>query len=161
MKHKEVARKLKQMGCQEIPRKGRGSYRKWHNPTNGSIIPIPDWGGKDLKIGTLRQIVRQLGLDWNDFNSLYRCSILPTMIEQGYFPGLANFFVFDSYLSIYISIKFLLLLGTVALAIHARFFIIPNLTGETLNDLAFHIVGVTFLATRYSSLLEQEYGWAE
>ncbi|MBE9175919.1 type II toxin-antitoxin system HicA family toxin [Synechocystis salina LEGE 06155] len=70
MKYKEVARKLKQMGCQEIPRKGGGSHRKWHNPTNGSIISIPDWGSKDLKIGTLQQIVRQLSLDWNDFNSL-------------------------------------------------------------------------------------------
>jgi predicted RNA binding protein YcfA (HicA-like mRNA interferase family) len=70
VKYKEVTRKLKQMGCQEIPRKGGGSHRKWHNPANGSIIPIPDWGSKDLKIGTLRQIVRQLGLDWNDFNSL-------------------------------------------------------------------------------------------
>jgi len=28
---------------------------------------VPDWGGKELKMGTLRHIVRQLGLDWEAF----------------------------------------------------------------------------------------------
>ncbi|MBD2425278.1 hypothetical protein [Phormidium sp. FACHB-1136] len=42
-----------------------------------------------------------------------------------------------------------LLLGTLALAIHARFFIIPNLSAETLKSLAFHIVGVTTLAVLF------------
>ncbi len=79
----------------------------------------------------LLQVITGLGLTWI------------------YFPGLANFFAFDSYLSIYISIKLLLLLGTVALAVHARFFIIPNLSQENLNDLAFHIIGITFLATLF------------
>lgn len=50
-----------------------------------------------------------------------------------YFPGFQNFLAFDSYLSTYIGIKLLLLLGTLALAVHARFFIIPNLTKENLN----------------------------
>ena len=70
MKYKEVARKLKEMGCQEIQRKGGGSHRKWYNPDGGAIAPIPDWGSKDLKIRTLRQIIRQLGLNWEKFNSL-------------------------------------------------------------------------------------------
>jgi len=30
-------------------------------------VPVPDWGAKDLKFGTLRGIVRQLGLDWKKF----------------------------------------------------------------------------------------------
>ncbi|NJL48951.1 MAG: copper resistance protein CopD [Leptolyngbyaceae cyanobacterium SM2_5_2] len=66
-----------------------------------------------------------------------------------YFPGFQNFLAFESYLSIYIGIKLLLLLGTLALAIHARFFIIPNLTKETLNSLAYHITGVTTLAVLF------------
>jgi hypothetical protein len=44
------------------------------------------------------------------------------------------------------------LLGTIALAIHARFFIIPNLTKETLNSLAYHIIGVTTLAVLFAIL---------
>ena len=66
-----------------------------------------------------------------------------------YFPGFQNFLAFDSYLSTYIGIKLLLLLGTLALAVHARFFIIPNLTKENLNSLAYHIVGVTTLAVLF------------
>ena len=69
MKYKEVVKKLKKMGCQEIARKGGGSHRKWYNPQNNTVVPIPDWGNKNLKIGTLRQIVRQLGLDWEKFNN--------------------------------------------------------------------------------------------
>lgn len=66
-----------------------------------------------------------------------------------YFPGLQTFFAFESYLSIYIAIKLGLLLGTLMLAIHARFFIIPKLTKETLNSLAYHIIGVTTLAVLF------------
>jgi hypothetical protein len=67
VKYKEVAQKLKQMGCQEIPRKGSGSHRKWYNPEGGAITPIPDWGSKDLKIGTLRQIIHQFKQSWGNF----------------------------------------------------------------------------------------------
>ncbi len=67
MKYAEVAARLMTVGCVEIPRRGGGSHRKWHNPANNSVVPVPDWGSKDLKIGTLRHIVRQLGLDWEQF----------------------------------------------------------------------------------------------
>lgn len=70
MKYQEVAAKLHQLGCQELPRRGGGSHRKWHNPTKGRITVIPDWGSKDLKTGTLRQIVRQLDLDWEEFKGV-------------------------------------------------------------------------------------------
>ncbi|PZD71167.1 hypothetical protein C1752_07895 [Acaryochloris thomasi RCC1774] len=66
-----------------------------------------------------------------------------------YFPSIQTFFAFESYLSTYIAVKLGLLLGTLALAIHARFFIIPNLTKETLNSLAYHIAGVTTLAVLF------------
>ena len=58
------------MGCQEIPRRGSGSHRKWYNPVNNTIVPIPDWGNKDLKMGTLRNIIKQLGLDWEEFKKI-------------------------------------------------------------------------------------------
>lgn len=70
MKYREVAKKLQKLGCQEIARQGGGSHRKWHNPSNGTIVAIPDWGNKDLKIGTLRGVIRQLNLDWEDFNKV-------------------------------------------------------------------------------------------
>ncbi len=56
MRYREIKRKLR-----EIPRQAGGSHHKWHNPITNAITPIPDWGTKDLKIGTVRAIVRQLG----------------------------------------------------------------------------------------------------
>ena len=67
MRYREVAHKLRKLGCKEIPRKSGGSHRKWYNPATGGFAPIPDWGSKDLKVGTLRHIVRRLGLDWEVF----------------------------------------------------------------------------------------------
>ena len=67
MKYREVARKLRALGCEELPRRGGGSHRKWYNPRTDRMAVIPDWGSKDLKVGTLRAAVRQLGLDWDTF----------------------------------------------------------------------------------------------
>lgn len=67
MTYREVSRKLRRLGCQELPRRSGGAHRKWHNPATGQATVVPDWGAKDLKLGTLRAVVRQLGLDWRAF----------------------------------------------------------------------------------------------
>jgi mRNA interferase HicA len=67
MTYREVERKLRHLGCQEIRRRSGGSHRKWINPLTGRASTVPDWGVKDLKLGTIRGIVRQLGLDWQTF----------------------------------------------------------------------------------------------
>lgn len=69
MTYRDVARKLTTLGCRELPRKGGGSHRKWLNPSNQQVTVIPDWGGRDLKLGTVRAAVRQLGLDRRDFQN--------------------------------------------------------------------------------------------
>jgi mRNA interferase HicA len=71
VRYREVARKLSALGCVEVPRGGGGggSHRKWLNPANGRSTVVPDWGGRDLKMGTIRGVVRQLGLDWGDFDA--------------------------------------------------------------------------------------------
>jgi predicted RNA binding protein YcfA (HicA-like mRNA interferase family) len=43
--------------------------QKWRNPASGTGTVVPDWGNADLRIGTIRAIVRQLGLDWEDFKN--------------------------------------------------------------------------------------------
>jgi predicted RNA binding protein YcfA (HicA-like mRNA interferase family) len=50
-----------------LPRTGDGSHRKWFNPATGRSTVVPDWGGEDLKLGTIRGAVRQLGLSWAEF----------------------------------------------------------------------------------------------
>ncbi len=68
MRYREVARKLSSLGCLEVPRTGGGSHRKWLNPLTGRHTVVPDWGGDDLKLGTIRAAVRQLGLSWETFH---------------------------------------------------------------------------------------------
>jgi mRNA interferase HicA len=57
------------LGCRELPRRGGGSHRKWFNPASERATVIPDWGGRDLKLGTIRSAVRQLAVDWQDFQN--------------------------------------------------------------------------------------------
>ena len=78
--------------------------------------------------------------------SLLLQTITGIWLTLTYFPKFENFWDFDSFLSIYIGIKLICLLSTIILALHARFFIIPNLSKETLNSLGYHIIGVTILA---------------
>ncbi len=69
MIYREAARKLKALGCVEIPRSGGGAHRKWMNPATNQSTVVPDHAGKDLKVGTLKAVVRQLNLKWSDFDS--------------------------------------------------------------------------------------------
>jgi len=69
MNYREVARKLSALGCYEVKRKGKGSHRKWRNPSTSRSTVVPDWGGRDLKKGTVRGAVRQLGIDWTTFDN--------------------------------------------------------------------------------------------
>lgn len=69
MTYREVTRRLANMGCVEIARRSGGSHRKWKNPVNARVTAVPDWGSRDLKIGTIRAIVRQLGLEWDIFSN--------------------------------------------------------------------------------------------
>ena len=65
MNYRELTKKLKSLGCKEIPRRGSGSHRKWFNPITENGTTIPDWGQKDLKVGTIAAVCRQLGIDKN------------------------------------------------------------------------------------------------
>jgi predicted RNA binding protein YcfA (HicA-like mRNA interferase family) len=69
VKYRDAARKLSKLGCTELPRHGGGSHRKWFNPSTQKATVVPDWGGHDLKLGTVRAAVRQLGLPWEQFQN--------------------------------------------------------------------------------------------
>lgn len=67
MTYREVKRKLGNLGCIELPRHAGGSHRKWLNPSTQRATVVPDWGGRDLKLGTVRAAIRQLGIAWSAF----------------------------------------------------------------------------------------------
>jgi len=72
MRYREVVKILNKLGCVEVKRKGGGSHRKWYNPDKSPIVvvSVPDWGTRDLKTGTLRSVVKDLGLEWNEFTAV-------------------------------------------------------------------------------------------
>ena len=57
MTYREVASELPAFGCRELPRRGGGSHRKWFKPEFQLATVVPDWGSKDLKLGTVRSAV--------------------------------------------------------------------------------------------------------
>jgi predicted RNA binding protein YcfA (HicA-like mRNA interferase family) len=61
--YREAARKLQTLGCQELPRRSGTSHRKWFNPATAKATILPDWGAKDIKLGTLRAALRQFGIE--------------------------------------------------------------------------------------------------
>jgi mRNA interferase HicA len=67
MTYREAARRLAELGCRNVPRQGGGSHRKWINPATNRSSVLPDRGGRDLRLGTVRAAVRQLGIDWVAF----------------------------------------------------------------------------------------------
>ena len=62
MKYRERTRRLCQLDC-EFVRQASGSHEIWWNPSNEQFTVIPRHGGRDLPAGTLRTILRQLGID--------------------------------------------------------------------------------------------------
>lgn len=67
MNYCTITKRLSKLGCYELPRRGSGSHRKWFNQNTQQVASIPDWAGRDLKIGTIRAIIRQLGIEWSVF----------------------------------------------------------------------------------------------
>ena len=66
MNYRQLARRLRRLGC-EFVRQASGSHEVWWNPANRQFTVIPRHGGRDLPPGTLRTILRQLGIELGEF----------------------------------------------------------------------------------------------
>ena len=64
-------------------------------------------------------------------------------------PGFQGLFSLANPIGMLVGVKLLLLASTAALAVHARLRLIPNLTDDNLNGLAWHIRGITALAIAF------------
>lgn len=69
MRYRELVKRLRELGCEEH-RHGKGSHHIWCNPATGRVTAVPDWGGQDLAPGTVRAIVRELGLSREAFGKI-------------------------------------------------------------------------------------------
>lgn len=64
----------------------------------------------------------------------------------GIYIDVSDWFSFDNVMTSHISIKLILLIITILLAVHARLFIIPQLNRENMSLLALHIIAITLIA---------------
>lgn len=71
--------------------------------------------------------------------------ITGVMLSYRYNVTVSDWFSFKSNIEKVISAKLLLLFCTLALAIHARLFIIPKLSARSLNFMALHILAITLI----------------
>ncbi len=69
MRYQQLARRLRELGCEEL-RVGKGSHRIWYNPLTGKVASIPDWGARDLTLGTVRAVIRELGITRQEFGPI-------------------------------------------------------------------------------------------
>ncbi|MCP4663863.1 MAG: type II toxin-antitoxin system HicA family toxin [bacterium] len=68
MTYQELTRKLRQLGC-KLKRQSKGSHEVWHAPHRNRSAVIPRHGG-DLPTGTLRAILKGLGISREELDSV-------------------------------------------------------------------------------------------
>jgi putative copper export protein len=124
------------------------------------VLGATVWAGGHLilSIGFLPKALKEKNIQIiSDFERQYERVGIPALLLQvitGFW--MATIYVpFDDWFSLatphhaYLWIKIVLLLSTIGFAIHARLFIVPNLTVEKLPSLAFHIIVATVLAVSF------------
>lgn len=68
LKYPELVKKLKNYGFR-FYRAGKGSHEIWVRDSDGKIIPVPHHKGKPISKGTIKAIIKELGLTNEDFFS--------------------------------------------------------------------------------------------
>ena len=66
MTYRALTKKLRSLGC-EFVRPAAGSHEIWWRPANKRFTTIPRHGNRDVPTGTLRAIVRDLGIPRPEF----------------------------------------------------------------------------------------------
>ena len=66
--YRNIVKNLKRLGF-EFYRQAAGSHEIWHNPVTKRFTTIPNHSG-DMPEGTLRAILKQAGVDVNEFVSM-------------------------------------------------------------------------------------------
>ena len=69
MRYRELAKRLAELGCREL-RHSKGSHCTWYNPATSKVATVPNWGAKDLSPGTVRAVIRELGISRGDFGPI-------------------------------------------------------------------------------------------
>ena len=67
--YREVTERLRKLGFR-FYRKGKGSHELWVRDDDGKVIPVPRYKGKKIRKGTIRAIIREVGVSVEEFMEL-------------------------------------------------------------------------------------------
>ena len=62
-------KRLRRLGFR-FYRKGRGTHELWVRDVDGLVVPVPRHKGKAIRKGTLRAIIREIGVNVDEFMEL-------------------------------------------------------------------------------------------
>ena len=66
LRYREVIKRLRRFGFR-FYRQGKGSHELWVRDADGIVIPVPHHQGKAIRKGTLRAIIREVGVSVDEF----------------------------------------------------------------------------------------------
>jgi predicted RNA binding protein YcfA (HicA-like mRNA interferase family) len=67
--YRDVTRRLRQLGFR-FYRHGKGSHELWVRDSDGRVVPVPHHSGKTIRKGTVRAIIREVGVTVREFMDL-------------------------------------------------------------------------------------------
>jgi predicted RNA binding protein YcfA (HicA-like mRNA interferase family) len=68
MRYRELRRRLRKLGCEPLRQAG-GSHEIWWRPETDLRIVIPNHPAREIPTGTLRAILKDLGLTLEDLRT--------------------------------------------------------------------------------------------
>ncbi len=69
LNYQEVTRRLRKLGFRFYCR-GKGSHELWVRDADGRVVPVPHYRGKKIRKGTVRAIIREVGVSVAEFMQL-------------------------------------------------------------------------------------------
>ena len=64
--YQEVTKRLQRFGFR-LYRHGKGSHELWVRDLDGRVVPVPHHKGKKIRKGTIRAIIREVGVSVEEF----------------------------------------------------------------------------------------------
>ena len=66
LNYQELTRRLKKFGFRYY-RSGKDSHELWVRDSDGRVVPVPHHKGKSIRKGTVRAVIREIGVSVKDF----------------------------------------------------------------------------------------------
>jgi len=69
LNYQEITNRLLKCGFR-FYRHGKGPHELWVRDSDGRVVPVPHYHGKKIRKGTVRAIIREIGISVKEFMQL-------------------------------------------------------------------------------------------